>query len=182
MRLTMTQRNIAIQPGETTVTAALRAVAGLAGGVVTHTTDGAHSDGSYHYSGRAVDIALASGPTWDSKLLGEVAQKLLKMVPLKFIAEFIWSGPNPVYVKNGRHVAAYASAQHHNHIHFAASSGFTYVRPKEITVDPNNHVAQAKLVALVATPTGKGYWMVTADGAVFGFGDAEYFGRLTCPT
>ena len=38
--------------------------------------------------------------------------------------------------------------------------------------------AGAPLVGFVPTPTGKGYWMILADGAVFGFGDAEYHGRL----
>lgn len=48
--------------------------------------------------------------------------------------------------------------------------------------DANNYPAQAPVVTMVATPTGKGYWILTADGAVFGFGDAEYFGRVTAPT
>jgi hypothetical protein len=47
---------------------------------------------------------------------------------------------------------------------------------------PNVHQAQAPIVAFQPTPTGKGYWVVTADGAVFGFGDAEYFGRVVAPT
>lgn len=47
--------------------------------------------------------------------------------------------------------------------------------------DPNVHQASAPIVAFEATPTGKGYWIVTADGAVFAFGDAVYLGRLTVP-
>lgn len=47
--------------------------------------------------------------------------------------------------------------------------------------DPNVHQAQAPIVAFEATPTGKGYWIVTADGAVFAFGDAVYYGRVTTP-
>jgi hypothetical protein len=45
--------------------------------------------------------------------------------------------------------------------------------------DDNVHQAQAPIVAFEATPTGNGYWIVTADGAVFAFGDAKYLGRLT---
>ena len=30
----------------------------------------------------------------------------------------------------------------------------------------------------VPTPSGKGYWMVAQDGAVFAFGDAAYYGRV----
>lgn len=47
--------------------------------------------------------------------------------------------------------------------------------------DPNVHQAQAPIIAFEATPTGKGYWIVTADGAVFAFGDAAYLGRVRVP-
>lgn len=47
--------------------------------------------------------------------------------------------------------------------------------------DPNVHQAQAPIVAFEATPTGNGYWIVTADGAVFAFGDAKYLGRVNAP-
>jgi len=32
------------------------------------------------------------------------------------------------------------------------------------------------IVDMAATPTGNGYWLVAADGGIFGFGDARYFG------
>ncbi len=35
-----------------------------------------------------------------------------------------------------------------------------------------------ELVAVAATPTGGGYWLAAADGSVFGFGDAAYFGSM----
>ncbi len=42
-----------------------------------------------------------------------------------------------------------------------------------------NAVTPAKpIVSMAATPDGKGYWMVGADGGVFTFGDALYFGSL----
>jgi hypothetical protein len=31
---------------------------------------------------------------------------------------------------------------------------------------------------MAPTPDGKGYWLVAADGGVFGFGDATYFNSL----
>lgn len=31
-------------------------------------------------------------------------------------------------------------------------------------------------VGLTATPTGKGYWLLRSDGAVYAYGDAEYHG------
>lgn len=40
-------------------------------------------------------------------------------------------------------------------------------------------IVNAPVVGMAATPTGKGYWVVCADGGVFSFGDAQYFGRVT---
>lgn len=37
-------------------------------------------------------------------------------------------------------------------------------------------VVNAKPVAIVSRPLGTGYWIVTADGGVFAFGSAEFFG------
>lgn len=47
--------------------------------------------------------------------------------------------------------------------------------------DPNIPNAQAKIVVAFPTPTGKGYTIITADGAVFCFGDAEFHGRILAP-
>ncbi len=175
----MAQRDIATQPNETSVTAALRVVTRLAGGVVTHTTDGKHSAGSYHYVGRAVDIALPSGPSWDSPELGRVAAELLRLVPIEFISEFIWAGPGAIYIKNGRRVAPYATAQHHNHIHLAATSAFTYTEaPVPDPAAPPNYPVIAAPVSISVTPTGNGYLILCADGGVFAFGDAKYLGRV----
>jgi hypothetical protein len=32
------------------------------------------------------------------------------------------------------------------------------------------------VVAIAATPTGHGYWLVGSDGGVFSFGDARFYG------
>ena len=32
------------------------------------------------------------------------------------------------------------------------------------------------IVAMAATPTGDGYWLVESDGGIFSFGDARFFG------
>jgi hypothetical protein len=29
---------------------------------------------------------------------------------------------------------------------------------------------------MAATPSGQGYWLAAADGGIFGFGDAGFFG------
>jgi CHAP domain len=36
----------------------------------------------------------------------------------------------------------------------------------------------APIVAMAATPDGKGYWLVAADGGVFTFGDAHFYGSM----
>ena len=33
-------------------------------------------------------------------------------------------------------------------------------------------------VAIIPTKSGRGYYLVTADGGVFSFGDAEFFGSM----
>lgn len=56
--------------------------------------------------------------------------------------------------------------------------------PWEVPVpdsDPNVHRVQAPIVAFEAHPSGEGYWIVTADGAVFAFGAAKYHGRVEAP-
>ncbi len=47
---------------------------------------------------------------------------------------------------------------------------------------PPVYKVTSKVVAFAPTPTGKGYWILTADGGVFSFGDAVYLGRLEAPT
>lgn len=47
--------------------------------------------------------------------------------------------------------------------------------------DDNIPQAAAPIVAFEATPSGNGYWIVTADGGVFAFGDAQYLGRVKAP-
>ena len=32
------------------------------------------------------------------------------------------------------------------------------------------------MIAIVATPSGKGYWLLASDGAVYSYGDAAYHG------
>jgi hypothetical protein len=54
--------------------------------------------------------------------------------------------------------------------------------PWEGTMPDDVPQAQAPVVAIESTPTGEGYWIVTADGAVFAFGDARYHGRVAAPT
>jgi hypothetical protein len=36
----------------------------------------------------------------------------------------------------------------------------------------------APVVGMASTPDGKGYWLVAADGGVFTFGDAAFYGSM----
>ena len=47
--------------------------------------------------------------------------------------------------------------------------------------DPPSVPTSARIHSFIPTPTGQGYWIVTEDGAVYGFGDAGYFGRVLVP-
>lgn len=44
--------------------------------------------------------------------------------------------------------------------------------------DPNRPNSNAPIVGIAPTPSGEGYWLVAADGGVFTFGDAEFFGNV----
>jgi hypothetical protein len=35
----------------------------------------------------------------------------------------------------------------------------------------------APVVGITATPDGKGYWLTAADGGVFAYGNANYYGH-----
>ena len=52
----------------------------------------------------------------------------------------------------------------HGDAHFEGSLGATNL---------NKHI-----VGIAATPDGRGYWLVAADGGVFSFGGARFFGSL----
>lgn len=179
----MTQRDLPVQPDETAVTAALRTLAGLMGWAVTSTTNGAHSKTSHHYSGRAVDLAAREGPGWDSSALLAINEQIIQTIPLSMISELIYSGPGNVCVKDGRIIGGYGPdvmARHHDHVHLAVIPTFTYNSPEAAMPDddPNRPNVNAPIVGMAATPTGLGYWLVSGDGGVFAFGDAQFFGNV----
>ncbi len=41
------------------------------------------------------------------------------------------------------------------------------------------HALAAPVVGMAADLATGGYWLVAADGGIFTFGDAEYYGRIT---
>lgn len=180
----MSQRDIPVQPNETEVTAALRRFADLMGWCVTSTTNGGHSRMSYHYGGRAVDLASRTGPGVDTTALLAINEAIIRFVPLAMISELIYGGPGNICVKNGRVVkpgTVYdpkTLARHHDHVHLAVIATFTYSGGSEVPDDPNRKKISAPIVGMAATPTGLGYWLVAADGGVFSFGDAKFFGNV----
>lgn len=42
----------------------------------------------------------------------------------------------------------------------------------------SNSVSVSDIVGIASTPSGKGYWLVGADGGIFSFGDAQFEGSL----
>jgi hypothetical protein len=151
------------------------------GWAVTHTTDGPHTSTSYHYSGRAVDLAAREGPGMNTPALLAINEGVIQVLPLSMISELIYGGTGNVCVKNGRIVngrTAYGSdcmARHLNHVHLAVISTFTYNGgPSMPDDDPNRQNLNAPCVGGMATPTGKGFWLIGADYGVFSFGDAVY--------
>jgi hypothetical protein len=180
----VTQRDAPVRSDETPVTAALRRFARHIGAIVTSTTGGAHTATSHHYSGRAVDLAAPAGPSYDSSALLAINERIVELLPLSMISELIYSGPGNVCVKDGRIVAAYSPAvmsRHHNHVHLAVVSNFAYNTPEAAMPgpdDPNRANVNAPVVGIAATPTGRGYWIVCADGGVFAFGDAQFMGNI----
>lgn len=188
----MTQRDLPVQPDETGVTAALRRLAGIMGWAVTHTTDGAHSTTSYHYAGRAVDLAAREGPGWDTSALLTINERIIQVLPLSMISELIYSGPGNTCVKDGRVVAGLAAygpavmSRHHDHVHLAVVATFTYNGSQEVSVAPDNDPNLPDIVGPVqlqvlfdAAGTCTGYFIFShATGELHSFGPgARFHGR-----
>jgi hypothetical protein len=189
----VTQRSIPVQPDETAVTAALRKLASIAGWCVTSTTGGAHTATSYHYSGRAVDLACPDGPGWDSEALLAINEDIIRLIPLSMISELIYSGPGNICVQNGRVVkgmSVYGSAvmsRHHDHVHLAVVSNFTYNGGTPVPDDPTipNIRGPVQLHVLVNQDgQATGYYIFSpTTGEIHSWGDgARYFGRSEVTT
>jgi hypothetical protein len=60
-----------------------------------------------------------------------------------------------------------------------SAGGATTVHPTEASVVSAAAALSAPVVGLAATPTGKGYWRVAADGGVLTAGDAHFYGSAS---
>lgn len=173
----MTQQDIAVQPRETAVTAALRTYAGIMGFCVTHTTDGQHATHSYHYTGRAVDLADRFGPGVDTSQLLAINEKVIATLPLSMISELIYAGLGGICVQNGRVVNGLSvfgpetMAGHHNHVHLAVVDDFVYTSPYEEMPMATHEVA-------AAFPYQNGYVIILSNGNAYCFG-CDFKGGVT---
>lgn len=149
---------------------------------VTSTTQRCPKTGTYHCFQGTGGIGLAAdfaGPvaSWDSPALRAIYQVLELLGPQ--CAELIYSGPGGGFWKNGQKVGPYAVAAHHNHVHVAVRKGVFVESPTMESDMPVQVIAP--IVAFHPTPSGQGYWVVTADGGIFSFGDAGYHDRVVVP-
>jgi hypothetical protein len=182
----VTQVSIPIQPGETAVTAALRAFADGQGWCVTATTNGQHAAASLHYSGRAVDLASRAGPGTDTNDLLNINEKVVQLLPLSSISELIYAGPGNVCVHNGQIVngllvyGTATMAEHHNHVHLGVIPTFSFTSntpaPAPATVVKPVYDPPLQVVDFLPYLHGSGGWGLLADGGVAAFGDAPYRG------
>lgn len=160
---------------------------------VTDVDGPGHAKGSYHYQGLAVDFAgVTPGvtPTTAAQMV-DLYRLFLLVGPQ--LAELIHSGAGiGEAIKNGRLVdgAAFFGPvtwpDHRDHVHVAVPRG-TILRPLsqalgtlgvDMADDPDRANVNAPIVGIAATPTGEGYWLVSADGGVFTFGDAKFYGNV----
>jgi len=60
------------------------------------------------------------------------------------------------------------------------TTNLLYVTPgtDAVTVLSGVHPLNQPVRAMAATPTGNGYWLVAADGGLFAFGDAAFYGSM----
>lgn len=133
---------------------------------------------SDHATGNAFDLTHDPGAGVDNDLLAED----LKESGDTRIKYVIWNRRiwNPSITPHWRTYSGNNPHTKHMHVSIhAAARGHTapWWSPKEKPM-PADPKAYAQAVALTPTPTGKGYWILTADGGVYSFGDAQYYGRV----
>ena len=93
--------------------------------IATSTTGGQHARNSYHYKGQAVDFAAPGGGN-DTRALLAINRYFASRYGSK-LKELIYAGPGGINIKDGKVVngnafyGAATMAQHHNHVHVAAT-------------------------------------------------------------
>lgn len=93
--------------------------------IVTSTTSGHHANNSYHYKGQAIDLAAPGGGSDTPGLLA--INRFWASRYGRKLKELIYAGPGGVCIKDGKVVngmafyGASTMAEHHNHVHVAAT-------------------------------------------------------------
>lgn len=166
---------------------------------VTDIAGPGHAEGSYHYAtgtggdGLAVDLAGVTPGVTAATVIQMTAIYHAFMDVAGQLAELIYNAPGiNTAVKNGKrvHGPSYYGplvwGDHRDHVHVAVAKG-TFLEPLSeplhtmggtVPDDPNRPNVNAPITGIAATPTGKGYWLVAADGGVFAFGDAPFLGNV----
>lgn len=142
---------------------------------------------SDHELGNAFDLTHDPANGVDCNVLSEWL-KASGDVRVKYV---IWSRRiwNPSISPAWRPYAG--SNPHTKHMHVSIKSAFRsatatpwwqlrVVAQSATTGEPvmPEATAYSPIKFFVPTATGKGYWIVTEDGAIYAFGDAGYFGRV----
>ena len=165
---------------------------------VTDVNGPGHATGSLHYAkgtggdGLAVDFGGATPGLTPVTAVQMTAIYKTLLDQADKLAELIWNAPGiTTAVKNGKRVdgpsfyGPVTWGDHRDHVHVAVNRG-TYLKLSQpprtlggtMTDDPNRPNSNAPIVGIAATPSGKGYWLVAADGGVFTFGDAPFLGNV----
>lgn len=161
---------------------------------VTDINGPGHAPGSYHYApgtggtGLAVDLAGATPGVTPKTQIQMTAVYYAFLDVAGDLAELIFNAPGiTVAVKDGVLVhgpTRYGPAvwaDHADHVHVAVPHA-TFLTPRPggppVPDDPNRPNVNAPITGIAATPTGRGYWLVAADGGVFAFGDAVMLGNV----
>jgi hypothetical protein len=143
---------------------------------------------SVHGTGRALDvfIPLSNGQA-DNGKGDEVANWLVVNAQAIGVQYIIWDRMSWGGSRKGDKLSGYSGPHpHHDHIHLELTHegaaretpwfGGPKAPPGETPPPPPPPPPTASFRAIAATPSGKGYWEVASDGAIFSYGDAQYHG------
>ena len=83
----------------------------------------------------------------------------------------------PVTDSNAESVT-YTATDTSDHVAVAGSVPIQFLAVSSATGAGSAVHLNAPIIGVQAAPDGKGYWLAAADGGVFNFGDADYFGSL----
>lgn len=160
---------------------------------VTDVSGPGHAEGSYHYAkgtdgdGLAVDFggSIPGVTPSTAKEMGNIWRAFMFVAPQ--LAELIHNNPAEGItkaIKNGRMVdgaSFYGPVvwpDHRDHVHVAVPRGVFLTPLSQPLGTLIGDDMAVEIVGFQATPSGRGYWILTSNGGLYAFGDAEYLGGL----